>query len=57
MIVIFTRYLAVVAIKSRSEGDVANALIECFNKMGHKPEILYTDDETALSSSAIQKYL
>ncbi len=57
MIDIFTRYLAVVAIKSRSEGDVASALIECLNKMGHKPEILYTDDETALSSSSIQKYL
>ena len=57
MIDIFTRYLAVVAIKSKNEGDVASALIECLNKMGHKPEILYTDDEKALSSSAIQKYL
>jgi hypothetical protein len=27
------------------------------NKMGHKPEILYSDDETALSTDAIQKYL
>jgi hypothetical protein len=57
MIDIFTRYLVVVAIKTKSEGDVASSLIECLNKMGHKPEILYTDDETALSSSAIQKYL
>ena len=57
MIDIFTRYLAVVAIKSKNEGDVASALIECLNKMGHKPEILYSDDETALSTDAIQKYL
>jgi hypothetical protein len=57
MIDIFTKYMWVVAIDSKSEGDVASALIECINKMGHKPEILYTDDETALSTKAIQEYL
>ena len=53
MIDIFTKFMVVVAIKSKSEGDVASALIECIHKMGHKPEILYSDDETALSSKSI----
>jgi hypothetical protein len=57
MIDIFTKYMWVVAIESKKEGPVASALMECINKMGHKPEILYSDDETALSTDAIQKYL
>lgn len=57
MIDIFTKYMWVVAIQTKNEGDVASALIECINKMGKKPEILYTDDETALSTKAIQEYL
>ena len=57
MIDIFSKYMTVIPIKSKSEGDVASALIEAFKKMGGFPEILYTDDETALSTPAIQKYL
>lgn len=57
MIDIFTKYMWVVALKSKSEGDVASGLIECIHKMNHKPQILYTDDEKSLSSDAIQKYL
>ena len=49
--------MTVIPIKSKSEGDVASALIEGFKKMGGFPEILYTDDETALSTPAIQEYL
>ncbi len=57
MIDIFSKYMVVVPIKSKSEGDVAAGLIECLHKMSHKPKILYTDDEKSLSSYAIQKYL
>ena len=57
MIDIFSKFMWVVPIKSKSEGDVAAGLIECFYKMGKTPEILYTDDEGALNSNAIQKYL
>ena len=32
-------------------------MIECLNKMGKKPEIIYTDDEWAMNKEAIQKYL
>ena len=56
MIDIFTKFACVVPIASKSEGDVAAGLLECLEKMGHKPEIIYSDDETALSTSAIQNY-
>ena len=59
MIDVFTKYMVVVPIMSKSEktGDVASGLIECLNKMGKKPKLLYTDDEKALSADDIQKYL
>ena len=40
MIDIFIKYMVVVAINSKNEGDVASALLECFNKMGKNPEII-----------------
>ena len=59
MIDVFTKYMVVVPMMSKSEktGDVAAALIECLNKMGKKPKLLYTDDEGALSADDIKKYL
>ena len=57
MIDIFDKFMSVVAIKSKTEGDVASGMIESLNKMGKKPKIIYTDDEGALSTEAIQKYL
>ena len=56
MIDIFTKYATVVPIHSKSEGDVASGLMECLEKMGHKPEIIYSDDETALSTTAMQQF-
>ena len=57
MIDVFSKYMVVVPIKSRSEGDVASGLIECLHKMSHKPKILYTDDETSLNADSIKTYL
>ena len=57
MIDIFTKYMVVVPIKSKGEGDIAAGMIEALNKMKGKPELLYTDDETALNTQAIQDYL
>ncbi len=57
MIDIFTKYIVIVPIKSKSEGDIAAGLIECLHRMGHNPEIIYSDDETSLNTNAIQKYL
>ena len=57
MIDAFSKYMVVIPIKSKSEGDVASALIEGFSKMGGKCKILYTDDEGALNTKSIQHYL
>ena len=57
MIDVFDKFMHTVPIKSKKEGCVASGMIECLNKMGKKPEIIYTDDEGALNKEAIQKYL
>ena len=54
---VFTKYMVIIPIMSKNEGDVASGMIEALNKMKGKPKILYTDDEKALSTEAIQKYL
>ena len=57
MIDVFDKFMYVVPIKSKQEGDVASGMIECLTKMGKKPEMIYTDDEGALNKEAIQNYL
>ena len=54
---IFTKYMVVVPIKSKNEGDVASRMIEGLNKMKGKPELLCADDESALNTQAIQDFL
>ena len=53
----FDKFMHVVPIQGKKEEDLASGMTECLHKMGKKPEIIYTDDETALSTDAIQKHL
>jgi len=55
MIDIFTKYMVVVPIASKSEktGDITSGLLECLNKMGKKPEIVYSDNELGLRTEAV----
>ena len=57
MIDIFTKYMVEVPISSKGEGDIASGMMEALKKMNGKPELLYTDNETALNPQAIQDYL
>ena len=57
MIDIFDKFMHVVALQGKKEEDLASGMIECIHKMGKKPKIIYTDDETALNTEAIQKFL
>ena len=57
MIDVFDKFMCVVPIKGKKEEDLASGMIECLNKMGKKPEMIYTDDEGAMNKEAIQKYL
>ena len=49
----FTKFAVVVPVASKNEGDLAAGIMECFNKMGKKPKLLYTDDEGSLHKPAI----
>ena len=57
MIDVFDKFMHVVPLRGKKEEDLASGMIECLNKMGKKPEIIYTDDEGAMNKEAIQKYL
>ena len=52
MIDIFTKYVVVVPIASKGEGDIASGMMEALKKLNGKPELLYTDDETASKLSS-----
>ena len=54
---IFSKYMTVIPIPSKNEGDAASALIEGFKKMGNYCEFFFTDDEGALNTKSIQDYL
>ena len=56
MIDAFSKYMAVIPIMSKSEGDIAAGILEAFVLMKATPEILYTDDEKSLSSDLFKKY-
>ena len=52
---IFGKYAVVVPIKSKQEGDVAAGILECLNKMGQTPKIIYADDAGASKTNAMNK--
>jgi hypothetical protein len=56
MIDIFSKYAVVVPLPSKETGDIASCILEGINKMGEKPDIIYTDDEGALSTTAMKEY-
>lgn len=56
LIDIFTKYACVVPIKTKDTGNVASGIMEGIVKMGGKPEIIYSDDEGALSTGPMKEY-
>jgi len=50
MVDIFTKYTEVIPLRDKSEGSILSGLMEGFNKMDHKPQNVYSDDELGLSS-------
>ena len=53
---VFSTYAAVVPLQHNNGDSIASGILECFKIMGNKPEILYTDDEAAISSYAMIDY-
>ena len=48
--------MAVVPVKSRQITEVLEALKQCINRMGGKPQTIYSDSEGAFVSGEFQKY-
>ena len=56
MIDAFTKYLVIIPLDAKNTEQISLGLIEGIHKMGHKPEVICSDDESSLSSETIQKY-
>ena len=56
MIDTFSKYAVAFPIPSRLTPDVIAGLMEGFQKMGHKPKMLYVDGEGAFRSNLIDEF-
>ena len=54
---IFSKYAAVIPIKSKEPPDVLAGIMEGLHKMGDKPKMFYSDEEGSLYSKPIIEYL
>ena len=57
MIDIFSKFAVVVPIKSKQPPDLLAGIMEGINKMGKKPELVYSDEEGSLNSGVLKEYL
>ena len=53
----FTRFLTVVPLKSKAEGDFLAGLMECIKNLGGRPKVIYSDQEGSWNGKYVQKYL
>ena len=53
---IFTKYTTVIPLPSKTESDILDGIEEGIRNMGHRPKVVYTDDEGALNGKTIQTY-
>ena len=56
MIDIFSKFAVVVPIKSKQPPDLLAGIMEGINKMGKKPELVYSDEEGSLNSGVSKEY-
>ena len=54
---IFTKYAVVIPIKSKQPDDILAGIMEGMNKMGKKPKLIYSDEESSLKTETITSYL
>ena len=53
---IFSKFAVVVPIKSKQPPDLLAGIMEGINKMGKKPELVYSDEEGSLNSGVLKEY-
>ena len=54
---VLSKYAVVVPVKLKETGSVIKATKKAIEKMGKKPEIIYTDDEKAIASGEFKTYV
>ena len=54
---VLSKYAVVVPVRRKETGSVIKGTKEAIRKMGKKPEIIYSDDEKAISSGEFQQYV
>ena len=54
---IFTKYVVVIPIHTKQPDEILQALKDGFEKMGRKPETMYSDNEGSFNSNIVKKYL
>jgi len=54
---IFTKYVVVIPINSKLPNEILEALKKGMEKMGGKPETIYSDNEGSFNSTIVKKYL
>ena len=57
MIDVFSKFMAVMAIKSKEPPDVLAGIMEGIQKMGGRPQRFYSDEEGSLNSGVVKEYL
>ena len=53
---IFTKYAVVVPIDYKKPEEITKGVFKAINKMGKKPNIIYTDEEGSFNSNYVQEY-
>ena len=51
-----SKYAVVVPVRRKETGSVIQGTKKAIEKMGKKPEIIYTDDEKTIASGEFQAY-
>ena len=54
---IFSKYMHIVPIKSKTPPDILAGMMENINKMGGKPKLIYTDEEGSFFNQSVLDYL
>ena len=57
LIDVLSKYAVVVPIKSKDTYDVIKGTKEALKKMGEKPQLIYTDDESAIAGEDFQEFV
>jgi hypothetical protein len=57
LIDVLSKYAVVVPIKNKDDPDVITGTMEALQKMGEKPQLIYTDDERAIAGEDFKEFV